>query len=173
MQNGGKIFYGRERCQWKIRGNKMARKISRQEIHATPVKIFFWPVHQWEILSTETFVVRIFFLCWDLSLWHWQFSQNFTFFYCPPKLFFCFIFFVVLEMSPRCLSWWLFRRSWNPVDSNWRSWDYWAAVLSTRPQSACWENSFGTSRYIVRFRNLDRKFSKSKPSPVSNCYWCS
>jgi len=84
---------------------------------------------------------------------------------CTQTFFFCFIFFVVLEMSPRCLSLW-FRRSWNPVDSNWRSWDYWAAVLSTRPRSSCWKNSFGTSRYIVRFRNLDRKFSKSKPLPA-------
>ena len=38
----------------------------------------------------------------------------------------------------------------------------WAVVLSTRPRSVCWENNFGTSWWVVRSRNLNRKYSKSK-----------
>jgi len=40
--------------------------------------------------------------------------------------------------------------------------DCWAVVLSTRPRSSCWENNFGTSWWIMRSRNINTKFFKSK-----------
>ena len=46
--------------------------------------------------------------------------------------------------------------------SNCRTLVCWAIVLSTRPRSSCWKNNFGTSWWIMRSRNLNRKYSKSK-----------
>jgi len=133
-----------------------------------------WERHQWKILGTDTRrgIVRKFF-CWDLLYETGTFSQNFVFLLPTETCFFGFIF-VVLDCLPDVSRGGFFRRSWNTVDSNWRSWDCWAAVLSTRPRSSCWENNFGTSRYIVRLRNLDRKFLSPSPCrlPVSNYRCC-
>jgi hypothetical protein len=47
----------------------------------------------------------------------------------------------------------------------------WGVVLSTSPRSSCWENNFGTSWWIVRSRNLNRKYCKSKSSPGIEKGW--
>ena len=144
----------------------VARKFSLPEIRAMLLKMF-WPRESGT--SGKFWIPTRFCFCWDLVYETGKFSQNLVFFTASRNFFFfawsllswivCQMSLVgVVQTSPRCLSWWLFRRSWNRVDSNWRSWYCWAGVLSTRPRSSCWENNFGTSLYIVRLRNLDRNF---------------
>ena len=41
----------------------------------------------------------------------------------------------------------------------------WAVVLCTRPRRCCWQKNFGTSWWIMKSRNLNRKYSKSNPLP--------
>ena len=61
-----------------------------------------------------------------------------------------FFFFFFLSPSP-------FRRS---VLNCWTL-GCWSVVLSTRPRSSCWENNFGTSWWVMRSKNINRK----SPSP--------
>jgi len=53
------------------------------------------------------------------------------------------------------------------VSNCWWTLDCWAVVLSTRPRSVCWQNNFGTSWWVMRSRNLKRKYSKSKSLNLS------